>query len=93
MLGVMVACAGAAAGLGTGRPWGYRLAVGLLGVNLIGDLGNAFLRGDRRTLIGVPVAGLLLAYLLSRRVHDRYRPAARPQTQSPNAEEAAFPPR
>src|SRR5687767_1841677 len=64
MLGVMATCAGAAAGLWTGRRWGYRLAVGLLGLNLVGDLLNALVRGDRRTLIGLPIGGLLLGYLL-----------------------------
>lgn len=73
MLGVMTACAGAAVGLWTGRRWGYRLAIGLLGVNLVGDLGNGFVRGDRRTLIGLPIGGLLLGYLLSRRVRDWFR--------------------
>lgn len=77
MLGVMMACAGAAAGLWTGRRWGYRLAVGLLAVNLVGDLGNAFVRGDRRTLVGLPIGGLLLVYLLNRRVRERFRPLNR----------------
>jgi len=85
MLGVMVACAGAAAGLGTGRRWGYRLAVGLLSVNLVGDLGNALVRGDFRTLIGLPIGGLLLAYLFSRRVRERFRPLANPHVQPTNA--------
>jgi hypothetical protein len=85
MLGVMTACAAATAGLWTGRRWGHRLAVGLLAVNLLGDLGNAFVRGDRRTLIGLPIGGLLLGYLLSRRVRDRFRPLANPQMQPTNA--------
>jgi hypothetical protein len=80
MLGVMAACAGAAGGLWTGRRWGHRLAVGLLVGNLVGDLVNAFVRGDRRTLIGLPIGGVLLAYLLSRRVRDRFRPLANPRT-------------
>jgi hypothetical protein len=32
-------------------------------VNLIGDLTNAFVRNDFRTLIGVPIAGAIIFYL------------------------------
>jgi uncharacterized membrane protein (DUF2068 family) len=65
MLVVAVACAGAAAGLWKGRRWGYRIALGLLSINLLGDVFNAFVRGDWRTLIGIPIGGAMLAYLLS----------------------------
>lgn len=78
MLTVLGACLGAARGLWSGRRWGYGLAVGLLVVNLCGDLLNAALRGDRRTLIGVPIGGLMVAYLLSRRVRERFRPTTEP---------------
>ena len=57
MLVVAAACGGAAVGLWRGRRWGYRLAVGVLGLNLVGDLANALLRHDWRTLIGLPVGG------------------------------------
>ena len=70
MIVVALACAGAAVGLWTRRRWGHRLAVGLLGVNLVGDLLNAVMRSDWRTLIGLPIGGAMLAYLLSRRVRD-----------------------
>ena len=85
MLAVMAACAGAASGLWTGRRWGCWLAAGLLVVNLGGDLLNAVVRGDRRTLIGLPIGGLMLGYLLSRRVRDHFRPLANPQMQPTNA--------
>lgn len=64
MATVSLACIGAALGLWTGRRVGYRLAVALLVTNLVGDLGNALARGDPRTLIGVPIAGVLLWYLV-----------------------------
>jgi hypothetical protein len=66
MATVCAACALAARGLWILAPWGRRLALGILTVNLIGDLGNALLRGDLRTLIGLPIGGALIAYLLRR---------------------------
>lgn len=74
MLAVCAACALSAAGLlARSRP-GYGLAIGLLAVNLIADAANALIRGDLRTLIGLPVGGALIAYLLSRRVRALYAP-------------------
>jgi hypothetical protein len=48
------------------------LAVGVLAANLVGDLLNAVVRGDRRTLVGLPIGGAMLAYLLRRRIRDRF---------------------
>ena|SRR5436190_23404189 len=61
---VSIACALCAAGLWSRSFWGYRLALAILTVNLIGDAGSALLREDPRTLIGLPIGGLLIAYLL-----------------------------
>ncbi len=72
LLTVATACAGSAAGLWRERRWGHRLAVGVLAANLVGDLLNAVVRGDRRTLVGLPIGGAMLAYLLSRRIRDRF---------------------
>ena len=72
---VAAACAGAATGLWRGEWWGHRLAVAILSVNLVADLSNALLRGDRRTLLGLPIGGAMLAYLLSRRIRARFRAA------------------
>jgi hypothetical protein len=38
----------------------------ILAANLLGDLGNAVFAGDSRALIGVPIAGAAIAYLLRR---------------------------
>jgi hypothetical protein len=46
----------------------------VLGCNLLGDRPNALVRGDRRTLIGLPIGGAMLVYLLSRRIRDHFRP-------------------
>jgi len=63
MLGVSAACATAAYGLFTGRPWGRAFATGALGVNLCGDVVSAVVRHEPATLIGVPVALGLIVYL------------------------------
>ena len=63
MLVVGTACAAAALGLARQKPWGRRLAIGILVVNLTGDLFNALLRNDLRTLIGLPIAGAMIWYL------------------------------
>jgi uncharacterized membrane protein (DUF2068 family) len=75
MLLVSVACAGAAIGLWRGRRWGYWLAIGVLGTNLIGDLANAVLRHDWLTLIGVPIGGALLIYMSRSQVRSRFQAA------------------
>jgi hypothetical protein len=63
MATVSLACIGAAVGLWTGRRAGYRLAAALLLTNLLGDLANAVVRRDPRTLIGIPIVAVLLWYL------------------------------
>jgi hypothetical protein len=60
------ACALASVGLATRARWGHRLALGILSFNLLGDLVNAFVRHDFRTLIGLPIGGTMIAYLLIR---------------------------
>jgi len=68
MLVVSVACGLAARGLWRGTRWGQRLTLGILTVNLVGDAVGAVVRHDPRTLIGLPVGGVMIAYLLSARV-------------------------
>ena len=63
MVVVGAACAAAAVGLARQKAWGRRLAIGILVVNLVGDTLNALLRGDPRTLIGLPIAGAMIWYL------------------------------
>ncbi len=57
---VGAACGMAALGLARNADWGGRVAIGVLAVNLIGDLLNALLRHDPRTLIGLPIGGLMI---------------------------------
>jgi hypothetical protein len=62
---VGAACGLAAFGLARRAEWGRRLGVGVLTVNLIGDMFNAVFRHDLRTLIGLPIGGLMIWYLIS----------------------------
>lgn len=73
---VAVACATTSVGLMRGEGWGRWVAIMVLAVNLLGDIGSALYRGDPRTLIGVPIGAALIAYLLSRRVHSYFQRAA-----------------
>ena len=67
LLGISAACALSAVGLWKRKPWGRRLALAVLAVKLIGDFTSVFFRGDALALIGMPVVGLLMLYLLSSR--------------------------
>jgi hypothetical protein len=76
VLGVVsVACASAAAGLAWRRRWGHRLAVALLGVNLLGDVLNVALGVEPRALVGVPIVAALLWYLTRPRVSASFETA------------------
>jgi len=61
---VGLACGSAAVGLVKNAMWGRRLAIAILVTNLIGDSLNAWLRHDLKTLIGLPIGGLMIWYLL-----------------------------
>jgi len=63
---VGAACGLAAAGLARNAEWGRRLAIGVLAVNLVGDSLNALLRHDPRTLMGLPIGGLMIFYLVKK---------------------------
>ncbi len=64
---VGAACGLAAIGLARNAEWGRRLAIGILAVNLVGDSLNALLRHDSRTLIGLPIGGLMILYLVKKK--------------------------
>lgn len=71
LLAVSAACGLAAFGLWTLRAWGRRVGIGVLVVSMVGAFGNVFFRGDLRALVGLPVAGILTAYLMN----DRAKPS------------------
>ena len=65
MLVIGTGCAFAAIGLWQDTLWGRRLALIILSLNILGDLVNAFVRYDCRALIGLPVAGAMIFFLLT----------------------------
>jgi len=73
MLTVGIACALAAIGLWTRAMWGHHLAVGILAVNLVGDGLNVIVRGDLRALIGLPIGGAIILYLLRSRLREQFQ--------------------
>src|SRR3954469_10677758 len=75
MAALGAACGLAAFGLARGAEWGRRVAVGVLTVNVVGDMFNPVFRGDLRTLIGLPIGGLMIWYLVSEgRASSRPKP-------------------
>lgn len=71
MLIVGTACGFAAVGLWRKSLWGIWVALTILSLNIGGDLFNALVRRDYRSLIGVPLGGAMILYLA------RYRKAHR----------------
>lgn len=64
---VCVACTTAAIGLRRRKRWGYRTALAILSINLTGDVANVVIAHDWRTLIGLPIGGAMIAYLVTKR--------------------------
>jgi hypothetical protein len=71
MLTLCAACATAAVGLWRCARWGYITALFILSINLVGDTMNVLVAHDWRTLIGLPVGGVMITYLgKERRLFD-----------------------
>jgi hypothetical protein len=60
---VATGCGFAAVGLARNTEWGRQLAIGILTINLIGDSLNAWFMRDAKTLIGLPIGGLMILFL------------------------------
>ena len=65
---VSLFCAAAAIGLWQQSRWGYRIAIGLMIINLVGDVTNVILGTEPRAIVGVPIAAGILIYLILKRV-------------------------
>jgi hypothetical protein len=61
---VATACGLAAVGLAKNAEWGRRVAIAVLTINLIGDSLNALFMRDAKTLIGLPIGGLMILFLV-----------------------------
>jgi hypothetical protein len=72
MIAVCAACIFTAIGLWRGRSWGYWLAVVMLAVNLAGDVVNVVSGIEPRAIVGIPIAGAILAYLLRKRTRCHF---------------------
>ena len=72
---LLVAATLLAAGVGwfRRRMWGWRLAVGLIAAQLVGNVVNLFLGRVAEGLTGFVIAAALLVYLLRRRVKSFFR--------------------
>jgi hypothetical protein len=68
MAAIGTGCGLAALGLAQAAKWGRWLAIGILTANLIGDSVNALLRHDPKTLIGLPIGGLMIWYLVKKKI-------------------------
>ena len=68
---VATACGLAAVGLAKNAEWGRRLAISVLSINLVGDSLNALFMRDTRTLIGLPIGGLMIFFLVRARQSGR----------------------
>jgi len=67
-----MSCGTAAVGLWRRARWGHILAIVLIGITLLSDLGNSVLRTAPRAIVGVPIALAILLYLMSRRVRNYF---------------------
>ena len=66
MVTVCLACGMAALGVLCCRRWGYWTALAILSINLAGDAANAAV-ARLAHLVGAPIGGAMIAYLLSKR--------------------------
>jgi hypothetical protein len=76
MIAVCIACIFTTIGLWLGRRWGYWLAVVMLVVNLCGDVVNVISGIEPRAIIGIPIVGVILAYLLRKRTRYHFNNSA-----------------
>lgn len=72
MVALSVTMVVTAVGLLALRRWAWWVAVVGLSVNATGDLATAIATGEPRTLIGIPVAGLIVWWLTRREVRSQF---------------------
>jgi hypothetical protein len=62
-----------ARGLWAQRLWAWWIALCVLVVNAVADLATAVLQHNPRTLIGVPIAGFMVGWMLRPRIRRLFR--------------------
>ena len=67
MLVVSGACATAVLGLRRCKRWGYWMALAILSIDIAGDATHAMIAHDWRVLIGLPIGGAMVVYLVTKR--------------------------
>ena len=72
MAAVCIACIFTTIGLWLAQRWGYWLAIVMLVVNLCGDVINVITGTEPRAIIGIPIVGVILVYLLRKRTRDHF---------------------
>lgn len=82
---VSVASAVAAAGLWIRQPWGRWAGIFVLVATMVGNFANVFFQGDGEALIGLPVTGILTAYLMSGRAKRGEPVSASDRSPEPDA--------
>jgi hypothetical protein len=75
MFGASASCAATAVGLWLRTRWGHLIAVVLIAINLLSDLVNTVLGIEPRAIVGVPIAFVILLYLMSRPVRIHFAQA------------------
>jgi hypothetical protein len=72
MFVVSISCGLAAYGLWNGKLWGYRIAIGMLIINLIGDIYNFGSGIEPRAFIGVPIVILILFFITKPKIKEYF---------------------
>jgi Predicted membrane protein (DUF2127) len=72
MLVVSISCGLAAYGLWNGKLWGYRIAIGVLIINLIGDIYNFGTGIEPRAFIGIPIVALILFFIIKPEIKEYF---------------------
>lgn len=73
LLVVSIFCGLTAFGLWYGKLWGFRIAIGMLIINLIGDIYNFASGTEPRAVIGIPIVGLILFFISKPEIKEYFQ--------------------
>lgn len=72
LFAVSASCGATAVGLWKRARWGHILAIVLIAINLLSGLVNTVLGTEPKAIVGVPIALLIILYLLTKRVRNYF---------------------